>query len=155
MPKTITHTILKAILLFAITCLSCDDYNIVEPRFYDKDDIVEFANCDKDPLADPVDGTEDAIGVLYKNGVPAGFAVGGCWIDRAEGVLAVFAGLPLAGSYKVSILNSGGELETILFDGAAEAGAISAQWLAKEAGVYGISLETDRWGGVLWFEVDR
>ncbi len=123
--------------------LGCDKYNVVEPRFYSEDDVVTFTDCDIDQYA--VSGSQV---------VPDRFAVGGCWYDRAEGMLAVFVALPTAGLIRVSILNSGGGVEAVLFDKPHEAGYPVFPWVAKGEGIYAISLETEYTSLILWFEVD-
>ncbi|MCK4461146.1 MAG: hypothetical protein KAW46_05045 [candidate division Zixibacteria bacterium] len=153
MSKLITQVSPIAVTLLAIACLSCDDYNIVEPRFYSEDEIVEFADCARDPFVEPTGAAFDSITIVLPKLIPALYAVDGCWYNRAEGVLAVFVALPEAGPTKVSILNSGGGVEAVLFDGSEQAGYLVFPWVAKKDGVYAISLQA-RFSVVLWFEVD-
>lgn len=145
---------LQFLSLLSVTMLifACDDYNIVEPRFYDEDDLVEFAECEGDPFAEPIANT-GSIGVVQKNVVPAGYTVDACWFNRADGILAVFIALPAAGSFTVSLLNSGGGVEAVIYEGVIEAGSLVVPWVVEEDGVYALSLQVDQWSVVVWFEV--
>lgn len=153
MSKLTTHVLPIVILIFAIACLSCDDYNIVEPRFYDEDSLVVFAECGYDPFGEPEEVANSLSSMNTKWVVPSGFAISGCWIDRAEGVLAVFISLPIASSFTVSLLNSGGGLETVVYGGSAQAGLVGFPCSVDDDGVYALSLQTKHATVVVWFEV--
>ena len=140
--------------LFVIACMSCDDYNIVEPRFYDEDDLVEFADCGRDPfVVEPIDGAGDTIGIVQPKLIPANYDLGACWYTRAEGRLAVAFALPQMSSLKLSVLNSGSGIEAVLFEGVETAGYYVVPWVVEEDGVYAISAQTEGWTEVIWFEV--
>ncbi len=147
---------IPALITFALVVawLGCDEYNIVEPRFYTEDDVVTFAACEHDPFAEPAGAIVEPTTIVQAKTIPAIFAVGGCWFDRSAGVLAVAIALPVAGQAKVSILNSAGGVEAVLFEGPHEAGFDAYPWVASEDGVYAISLQVDKGTAVLWFEVD-
>lgn len=132
----------------------CDDYNIVEPRFYSEDEVVEFGDCARDPFVEPAGAAFDSITIVLPKLIPDRYAVDGCWYNRAEGMLAVFVALPVAGSFKVSILNSGGGVEAVLFDGLDQAGVYVFPWVAKEDGIYAISTQAEHTTVVAWFEVN-
>lgn len=153
MSKLITQVSPIAVTLLAIACLSCDDYNIVEPRFYSEDEIVEFGVCEWVTIAERSDSmASTALGV--SGGEPAVFAAGACWESSAERLLLVHVSMPMMGSLKVSILNSGGGLESVPFNDVVTAGLHRCSWVAGDKGVYAISVQTSYAGDVVWFEVN-
>lgn len=153
MPKLITCVLPFAISLFAITFLSCDDYNIVEPRFFDEDSLVVFAVCDGDPYAEPEEVANRLSNMSTKLVVPDRYEVDACWFNPTEGILAVIIGMPVAGSYTVSLLNSGGGVEKVIHEGEDEAGYMVFPCTVDEDGVHALSLRTKHGSVVVWFEV--
>ena len=153
MSRQITFIFPLVIAIFAIACLSCDDYNIVEPRFFDEDSLVVFGDCETDPYVDPDSVAINLTVVVAKQEVPDRYGVDACWFDRAEGVLAVFIAMPTSGSYTISLLNSGGGVETVIHEGDAEAGYLVFPCTVDEDGVYALMLKTEPITVVVWFEV--
>lgn len=156
MSKLIACVLPFAISLLAIVFVGCDDYNIVEPRFYMEDDLVEIRDCGGDPFVEPEEGIDDdgnRIFVVQPKLIPTMFSVDACWHKRDEGIMAVFFALPIASSVTMSILNSGGGVEEVLFDGSEQAGYYVVPWVVEKDGVYALSLQTERWIMAVWFEV--
>ena len=119
----------------------CDDYNIVEPRFYSGDDVVELGDCGADL-------TDFSV-----------FSVNACWLTgRPERSLAFAWRTMDSGPLKVTILNSAGVVETVVADGQSIPSAIvlsgDIPWGDREDGVYGISMQSKHRTVVVWFEVN-
>ena len=156
MAKLIAQIFPITVALLAVACLSCDDYNIVEPRFYSEDDVVEFGECEWHTSV--VRSQEVTGGALVDSGwpviPPAVFGASACWDSRDEQTLMVYVTMPMMGSLKVSILNSGGGLESVPFNDVVTAGLHRCSWVAGDKGVYAISVQTSYAGDVVWFEVN-
>jgi len=155
MAKLIAQIFPITVALLAVACLSCDDYNIVEPRFYDEDDLTEFGDCEGDPFVEPEGGANNSGGVVQpKTIIPTMFAVDACWHDRANGVLAVGFAMPVAGQYKLLLLNSGGGVEKVVAVGTEQAGHVVVPCVIENDGVHALSLQVEHVSVVVWFEVD-
>lgn len=135
------HRLLFLGLLCASMLISaCDDYNIVEPRFYSEDDVVEFGECGVD---------------LYEL---TGFSVDACWwSEGSDRMLFIAIAVVDSGPAKLTILNSAGAVDTVLYERPTLPGVMflsgGIPWGDREDGVYGLSLQTERNTVVHWFEV--
>ncbi|MDH3890459.1 MAG: hypothetical protein OEV49_05195 [candidate division Zixibacteria bacterium] len=138
---------------------SCDEYNIVEPRFYSEDDIVEFGICERriDTLSSPTQyvTTHASVDSGGPPDLPVGFGASLCWDSRDEQLLLIYVFMPAMGALEVSILNSGGGVESVQWAGPRSAGIHLITWLAEEDGVYAISAHSRHATEVVWFEVKR
>jgi len=126
---------------------ACDDHNVVEPRFYDEDDILEFDDC---PEAPPKATAE----------IPDAYALGVCWVSRGEGILGIYLALPVAGDYSISIVSGSGELLDSITE-FAEAGYKTILWMGTDKdgdkvddGVYSLVVIAGSLKETIWFEIE-
>ncbi len=149
---------LFAIALVAIHLVGCDEYNVVEPRFFSSNDIVDVPEC---PQSDGLDN------LLHGNNrrdypwgkpcsveLPTNYSVRLCWWDKLGRELAVSYGLPCAGDATIRILDNGGDVVATLLNREMAAGAWAEPWVAEEEGTYAVSLSSGGFRSVTWFEVD-
>lgn len=146
--------LLLGLLGVSMLITACDDYNIVEPRFYDDGDIFEFGICERDFDTTSVRSQAVTTTALVDSGGPIGFGTEVCWDRNTEKLLRIFVVMPMSGALTVSILNSGGGVESVVWDGRTYAGVYLYSWVADSDGVYAISLQTFRATIVVWFEVN-
>lgn len=152
MSKLIAVVFPIAISLFAIVCLSCDDYNIVEPRFYDTDEIIEIPDCYRS--VDTTGGGDTTAVDTVPHLLPATYWVEACWIQRDAGDLYVGWSIPRSSHVKAYIIRNNGEVEVVLENGFSWPGYHGRLWSAEENGVYGISLQAGKHRETIWFEVE-
>ena len=144
------------IALVACGVLSCDNYNIVEPRFYSEGDIVDI------PVCEGVDGETPSLcpggnGAVCE--IPPGFSLGLCWLDKAGRALFVYYELPIAGHVQLCLLGSGGYVVQTLVDSTLEAGSYQGILVFEddEDGVYALRMlrmNVSGFEGTIWFEVE-
>ena len=72
--------ILSALIILGAS--SCDKYNIVEPRFYSKDDINEIPLCDAQSPSASSHTNEVCIIVDTIDVLPSAFSLDICWLDK-------------------------------------------------------------------------
>lgn len=153
MSRLFAMTLAIAVLSISIASMSCDDYNIVEPRFYSEDDLVELVECDWDPHTESIGAVDDLSIVVTPKEVSTTATVDGCWYNRYGHRLVVTFQVPVSSQVKISILNSSGGVKWILFDRKTLGGWVSVPWVDEDDGVYAISMQTERETEVVWFEV--
>ena len=149
--RTVQRTAFLIVCIFA--CLwqtSCDDYNIVEPRFYEGDDVASLPNCE----VTEIDESPLLLGI-----VPHTFAAGACWVETPEigKVIIVRFDLPIQAEVNIGLFNSAGILVTAIAKGTYEGGTHydyieNADTL--ERGVYAISFSANDFKDAIWFEID-
>lgn len=148
------HRLLVLGLLGASMLISvCDDYNIVEPRFYNADDLVELVECDWDRYTESIGAADNLSIVSTPKEVSTAATVDGCWYNRYGHRLVVTFQVPVSNQVKISILNSSGGVKWILFDRKSLGGWVSVPWVDEDDGVYAISMQTELETVVVWFEV--
>ncbi|MDH3890458.1 MAG: hypothetical protein OEV49_05190 [candidate division Zixibacteria bacterium] len=145
--------LLLGLLAASMLINSCDDYNIVEPRFYSEDDVYDIADCGYDPFAELAANLDSAGNSVRPKRIPSNYAAYACWFDRTEGILAVGIALPVGTDYTVSLLDSGGGVKAIIHEGTEPAGEYVFPCVVDDTGIYALSLQADRATVVVWFEV--
>lgn len=155
MSKLFAMTLAVVVLSISIASISCDDYNIVEPRFYSEKDVVELGDCSWGTYSNSVGATDKMSIVSTPLDASFDYSVHGCWHN---GQLYVRFVTPESGRIKVTIQNSAGGVVLVVHEG--HVGAAVHQmvwgipWEDKDAGVYGLSLQTWDETVVVWFEVN-
>jgi hypothetical protein len=142
-----------ALLLCSMACLAqmgCDDYNIVEPRFYGKDDVQKLPICEPEDI-EPETAPAKVIPVSFGGGI--------CWLESPEigDAIVVQFNLPMSTEVDIGLFNSAGLLVKQIAHGALEAGTHTAKIgnaASLKSGVYAISMTAGDFSDVIWFEID-
>ena len=130
------------VALVACGVISCDKYNIVEPRFYSEGDIVDIPICG--------DGPEPGFEL------PTCFSLNLCWLDKAGKVLFVYYDLPVASHVQLYLLGSGGYVVQTLVDSTLAAGSYQETLVFEddEDGVYALRMNAGDFEATIWFEIE-
>lgn len=152
MSRLFTLAIAAVVLSISIASMSCDDYNIVEPRFYDEDDVRAIPDehgpggwCPLFP---------DTTGIQPKNLIPNLYYHRVAWHDRAARTLLVEYGVPKSGNVELTLINSGGGLIARLASGQHDVGNYVLGYVIDEAGIYGVSMEAGFYARTNWYRVE-
>ena len=155
MPSLRSQLAVTTIALVACGVLSCDNYNIVEPRFYSEGDIVDI------PICEGVDGETSSLrpggdGPEPGFEVPASFSLDLCWLDKAGKVLFLCYDLPVASRVRLYLLGSGGYVVQALVDSTLAAGSYQETLVFEddEDGVYALRMNAGAFEVTIWFEVE-
>ena len=121
------QTVISAIVTISLVmaCAGCDKYNIVEPRFYSEDDVVEFGECGWDPYPKFAGASDKLLIVSTSLEASTDYSVDGCWYNRELYVTWV---TPEPGQITLTILNSVGGVEIVMYDGYTEAAVHQMVW---------------------------
>jgi hypothetical protein len=151
---TVKSNLAVIIAAIVVCCVfSCDKYNVVEPRFYSEDDIVNI------PVCEGIGGKalslcpEDNV-IIHE--IPPDFYLSMCWLNKAERTLFVYCGLPTASYIEIHLLGSSGYVVQTLIDSSLEAGMVYDTLSLKsyEDGVYAIRMNACGYEGTVWFEIE-
>ena len=143
----------KFINLFIFLMLSfsvmCDNYNIVEPRYFSNEDLVEF------PVGNPNNSNDNNEGEIGVGQTPTDYELTPFWNSASKDTLFIQFTNPKDSYAKLLILKWNGSVFETLMDRNITAGTFRYDYNAKkfEKRIYGISLQLDSWLKVLWFEI--
>jgi hypothetical protein len=142
--KTLTGFARIVAVIVVVGCLmTCDSYNIVEPRFYSDSDIVELSVCPPDK-SDPPDPIR-----------PAAYAASVCWLDEDNKKMRVTLHMPESNDYLISLVGSAGNtLRTLNGSGVGVIDVVFDASGVLEDGVYGVSVIVGDWQDATWFEIE-
>lgn len=115
----------------------CDNYNIVEPRYFNNNDLIEF------PIVEP----------NIPNEMPKETDIFPYWSSDNNDILYIIFELPKDGLVKLDILNHNGSIFKKLMDARKPSGIYKVTYINKlDKDIYGISIKIDSWYKVLWFK---
>lgn len=156
MSRQLTLIIFVIISIFAIACLSCDDYNIVEPRFYDADDVVEIPMMEFADVWCAMVADSGGFATIRGNLIPESIKVEYSWCDQEGMVVVVVVTLPIYADVRLIALNSGGGISKTLVERRCQVGRFFVEWTPAHNGIYGLVLSVDEYRiGPIWVEVER
>jgi len=145
--------ILTAVVLNV--CQGCDEFNVVEPRFYVADDVLKIPDCFHDGFSHP---PLDSLNIVHKIEPPRSFELAACQCHENKDVLIVRFGNATSSHITIYLLDGGGNASKTLFDGFREMGVyfMAADMHDKSPGPYGIYAlmrgDYGEYGLVYWFE---
>lgn len=158
MSKLTAAVLPLAITLFAIAWFACNDYNVVEPRFYSTDDLAELAPTESSGWICQMVADSGGGLVVRRPAklIPEMFQIQVGWCDNTSRSLAIACSIPVGGHTSLLLLNSGGGIDKTLVRVDIQAGYFYLVWVPEQEGVFGLVLLTDEYRfGPVWIEVDR
>ncbi len=154
MPRRVIVLLTIAIIMTAALYWGCDDYNIVEPRFYNSDDVVSIPVREDAGILCAMVADSGGFSPLYDHRLPDMFAVSCSWCDQMGTAAVVVVRLPMGGDVRLLALNSGGGTSETLVEKRCGAGSYLVLWTPERDGVYGFSVQNWDYHKTIWFEVE-
>lgn len=133
--------LVSAIFFLLLLNFACDDSNIVDPRFYSDDQVVELTDLNSE-------GDNFSCDSIHTgHSLPTEYSVGAIWFDKARKQLQVELYLPVSSDTRLAIVGSAGEVVKIFLNGPTGAGFWRFDWCCVDedgksvsSGIYGVSV---------------
>ena len=136
-----------AIALFCLA--SCDDYNIVEPRFFSEKDITDVPIC------------EEENGGGNEGGIVEAYYMSICWEDQSKKRLTISYSIARDTQVQICIYGRGLDIIKALVNAHQTAGRHSVYWDLRDnkgkkvdGGLYMVRICTDGYAESKYFEID-
>jgi hypothetical protein len=143
-------------LALILVVSACDNYNIVEPRFYSDDQLENLVDLNESNADSLCDST------WLGHGLPTAFSLGVGWLNKSEHHLIVTLALPITSEARVAVLGSSGNVVKMLFDSTG-IGQWAFNWCCRDEngnevpkGIYGVTMFTiyKSLQRTVWFKIE-